>query len=94
MLRNIALGLLLGGCTSLDTTHAMLVTWHKVDNAHEVCQRLSGRVMFFKHIKGCARWSASECAIYAPDFQQEHERDKMATLGHELKHCFDGKWHQ
>lgn len=46
------------------------------------------------HYRGCSRWNrdAGICTILTPDFEI-HERNLMATLGHELKHCFDGPWH-
>jgi hypothetical protein len=33
------------------------------------------------------------CTIVAKDFATETNYREMYVLGHEVKHCFDGKWH-
>lgn len=71
----------------------MQVVWHRVNNVHSLCQRLTGRQVLFGKVRGCAIWNKQVCHIYAPDFKNIEERERMATLGHELKHCFDGQWH-
>ena len=37
--------------------------------------------------------SARVCTIYAPEPRDERDLQRMATLGHELMHCFEGNWH-
>jgi hypothetical protein len=75
------------------------VVWTRVEEPHRVCESLSGRKHFF-HIMGCSHWSEPPaqggprtCSIYAPEPRSERDLERFATLGHELKHCFDGNWH-
>ena len=49
---------------------------------------------------GAAWWDGEVCHIYAPDIKVDvvdgkkvYPRNKLDTLGHELKHCFDGPFH-
>lgn len=75
------------------------VVWNRVEDPHRVCESLSGRKHFF-NILGCSHWSGPAvdggprvCAIYAPEPRNERDLQRFATLGHELKHCLDGNWH-
>jgi hypothetical protein len=75
------------------------VVWNRVEEPHQVCESLSGRKHFF-HILGCSQWSEPNaqggpriCSIHAPEPRNERDLERFATLGHELKHCFDGNWH-
>ena len=47
------------------------------------------------HLDGCARWSKdrTSCEIYvtAPEYANDFAR--MATIGHEVWHCFRGRFH-
>jgi hypothetical protein len=74
------------------------VVWTRLDDPQAVCEGLSGRREFFK-ILGCSKWNevrpdgSRVCSIYAPPPRDERDLQRMATLGHELMHCFDGNWH-
>ena len=74
------------------------VVWHRVDDANAACRGLSGRTQLFR-ILGCAKWNdvradgSRVCSIYAPMPRSERDTERLATLGHELMHCFDGSWH-
>ena len=75
------------------------VVWNRVDDAHQVCESLSGRKSLF-NVLGCSQWhepaaqgAPRVCAIYAPTPRNERDLQRFATLGHELMHCFDGNWH-
>jgi len=74
------------------------VVWNRVDDAHLECQALSGRTELFR-IRGCSKWNDTRadgsrvCSIYAPMPRSERDTERLATLGHELMHCFDGAWH-
>jgi hypothetical protein len=94
--------ILLSGCATTpppaDETRVAIV-WNRIDDAHRVCESLSGRKNFF-NILGCSqRIEPTEagapriCAIYAPAPRNERDMQRFATLGHELLHCFDGNWH-
>ena len=74
------------------------VRWVRVDQAeiHKVCGKQHGAgAIVLGHYRGCSTWNrdAGVCTIWAPDFPEVKQRELMATLGHELKHCFDGPWH-
>jgi len=92
----------LSGCAATpppaDETRVAIV-WNRIDDAHRVCESLSGRKNFF-NILGCsqriepvAAGAPRICAIYAPAPRNERDMQRFATLGHELLHCFDGNWH-
>jgi len=74
------------------------VVWNRVDDVQAVCQRLAGRKEVFA-IRGCSTWADGfrsgerVCNIYVPAPKSEMDTQKLATLGHELMHCFDGNWH-
>jgi len=75
------------------------IVWNMVDDAHQLCEGLSGRKEFFQ-ILGCSKWieptqkgGTRTCAIYAPRPKDERDTQRFATLGHEMMHCFEGNWH-
>jgi len=74
------------------------VVWERVDDVQGTCQKVSGRPELFK-LRGCSTWTATDstgqriCSIYAPAPASERDTQALATLGHELLHCFDGHWH-
>ena len=95
----ISLWLLLSACAATPASDNVAVVWNRVEEPQRVCESLSGRKNLF-HILGCSHWSgpATEggprvCSIYAPEPRHERDFERFATLGHELKHCFDGNWH-
>jgi hypothetical protein len=85
---------LLVGCASYDApvkaevgSRSTWVTWTVVENIDDVCRRIG--VGFEREIKACARWNTSftRCDIFT-------DRDTThGVLGHELRHCFDGHFH-
>jgi hypothetical protein len=90
---------LLPACVSKPDSDKVAVVWNRTEEPHRVCESLSGRKNFF-HILGCSQWSEPAapggpriCSIYAPEPRNERDLQRFATLGHELKHCLDGNWH-
>jgi starvation-inducible outer membrane lipoprotein len=79
-----SLVLLVSGCTSIPNTK--LISWEKLpkDKLVQVCQTKNNR------ISGCARISFDICRIYT----WEDDPDENELLGHELKHCFLGRYHK
>jgi hypothetical protein len=90
---------LLPACASTPDSDKVAVVWNRTEEPHRVCESLSGRKQFF-NILGCSQWSEPGapggpriCSIHAPEPRNERDLERFATLGHELKHCFDGNWH-
>lgn len=74
------------------------VVWNRVDDPQAACEGASGRREMFR-VLGCSKWNdvrrdgSRVCSIYAPMPRSERDTERLATLGHELMHCFDGSWH-
>lgn len=65
------------------------VTWLAVENTTSKCKELFPEVMnqhFF--IPACAGWSKTECIIVTGTITTHQ------ILGHELRHCFEGHYHE
>jgi hypothetical protein len=88
--------LLLTACSTVKDESAVQVVWQKVDDPNEACREVSGRRELFR-IAGCSKWSEAggqrTCTIYASTPRDERDKERFATLGHELMHCTDGAWH-
>ena len=91
---------LLAGCATAEPPRGgrIDVVWHRVDDPQAACQNASKRVELFR-VLGCSKWNDVQadgsriCSIYAPMPRSERDTERLATLGHELMHCFDGSWH-
>ena len=88
----IAACIALTGCaaTTKFPTESGTVQWHKVTHSQmqEACTdgNIHSKILFT--VRACYRMENSVCHIYAED-GKEH----LEELGHELKHCFDGYFH-
>ena len=71
-------------------TNQTLVTWRRVSNVMEECNAESTRLSVAK-IKppfiACSFWTKKTCLIITNKNTTQH------SLGHELRHCFQGDWH-
>ena len=58
-----------------------------------ICEVISN--MPGTHQRGCSRWSKdkSSCEIYVTAPRSVEDRDRFATIGHEVWHCFRGHFH-
>jgi hypothetical protein len=68
----------------------MSITWLPVDNVQKVCDaesRKRGGQGFGFSIQACSFWEGSSCTIVTS------RRPNMHTLGHEMRHCYQGNWH-
>lgn len=106
MWRSAFVALLLGGCATTSPDEVR-VRWTRVsqDEVHHLCIQYQGHsptVIGSNHACAIYNRDAGYCRIYATDFKgrlgmdsatDRQERALMASLGHELKHCFDGPWH-
>lgn len=75
-------------------TKKTTVEWYAVSNLQEVCEsegkQYNGHNYGYK-VDGCSHWHRSvfgdSCVIYT------HLKTDFWTLGHELRHCFQGNFH-
>jgi hypothetical protein len=77
--------LILSGCAS----DGIKVMWYQLpnDELQQVCRRGMWPVV------GCAKPGPLSCHIYTLEVSREKREDLHETLGHELRHCFEGKFH-
>jgi hypothetical protein len=76
--------------SSKNFTPATLVTWRPVANPTKTCSEERSRRGFTQYggaVEACSFWDGNTCLIIT---KYVTNRD---TLGHELQHCFQGKWH-
>ena len=96
----LALALALCACATAEPPRegTVDVGWIRVDDPQAACANVSGRRELFR-VLGCSKWNdvrpdgSRVCSIYAPMPRSERDTERLATLGHELLHCFDGSWH-
>jgi hypothetical protein len=95
-MKQILLIILLTGCSTFTArpyeervTEATIVTWITVDDIQETCKNLGIKDPGpFRHLLGCVKYSKKTCRIYTEKITS------MEILGHELRHCFEGKFHE
>lgn len=93
----LMLAAILTGCAApVADTGAVSVVWHKVEPGHvwADCIRLEGRDCPAT-TKGFTIMRNGVCHVYVVDKPDGISGDDSdyGTLGHELKHCVDGKFH-
>jgi hypothetical protein len=88
--------LLLIGCSSFTAkpyeervTESTIVTWLIFDDVESECIKAGVKEPGpFKHLLGCAIYNKKVCRIVTG------KTTSMEILGHELRHCFEGKFHE
>lgn len=65
----------------------MRITWHVVDNVPQACATAFYNKPFREDVVACAVRSGIVCDVYTA------KKLDLAILGHEIRHCFDGNWH-
>ncbi len=76
--------------TNKNFTNSSLISWKRVDNPTLECSLERARRGFPKHdgqVVACSMWEQDKCLIITAKYT---DRD---TVGHEIQHCFQGKWH-
>jgi hypothetical protein len=66
------------------------VNWRPVANVQKVCEAESkkrGHAGFGYAVNACSFWEGNVCTIITS------QRPNMHSLGHEIRHCFQGNWH-
>ena len=96
-MRFVVIFLLLAACSEVDESDIIRVQWKRFANANDLARncdsRMQGATMgepFYASGKvlGCYDRLGDMCYIRT---MQDTDLD---TLGHELKHCFEGRWHE
>ena len=79
--------------TSKNITNKAVITWETTDNADKTCNEVSkkyGNGGFSYKVEACAFWFNDKnhtCRTITD------KNTTMATLGHEIRHCFQGEFH-
>ena len=76
----------------VNQSHVRLILIDK-DRISAFCETIMDRPG--DHLDGCARWSAdrTSCEIYVTAPESVNDLARMATIGHEVWHCFRGRFH-
>lgn len=91
------------GCAApaRDSIGYIKVKWHRTSDVwKEVAKYRNVDIKDSTRAVGAYFWDGEICHIFAPDVKtvrgkdgETYSRFDLDTLGHELKHCLDGKWH-
>ncbi len=77
--------------TARNYTVTSKITWIPVDNIQVTCERearIRGYPAFGYALKACTFYENDLCVIFT------EKKLNMHTLGHEVRHCFQGDWHE
>jgi uncharacterized lipoprotein YehR (DUF1307 family) len=74
--------------TARKSYEEMRITWTVVDDVVAACNTMMYKKQFNPHVKACAQRSGITCEIIT-----ERNLD-LAILGHEIRHCYEGAWHE
>ena len=72
-------------------TDKTVVIWKRVDNVQAGCNAESKRqgvATIAYRVKACSFYTKNTCTIITGKKTTQH------SLGHELRHCFQGIWHK
>lgn len=87
MIKAIVFALFLVGC-AISPNEGMIVYWHKHESRDDLHKACNARLYKDSPI-GCAQKAGNVCRIHTrTDDAELHD-----TLGHELRHCFEGAFH-
>ena len=68
----------------------VVVKWLAVSNLQQTCEAESkkrGKGGFGYAVNACSFWEGNTCTIITS------QKPTMHSLGHEVRHCFQGNWH-
>ena len=82
--------------TDKNFTNVSNIHWEQVDNIQEVCDGIrikQGLPRYGYKLEACSVWSRSfffvnTCTIFTA------RKVNMWTVGHEIRHCFQGDFHK
>ncbi len=84
----LILSLFLAGCATRG--EVVSVKWIKASSLEDVrvlCSNQGQSLRQGHSVKGCQWYASGVCMVVSMDMDFD-------TTGHEVKHCFDGKWHK
>jgi hypothetical protein len=73
--------------TAQSTYVAKRVEWIVVDNIDSACHGVTAITSGQRYL-GCAKFTATSCKVYTA------RNTTLSILGHEIRHCFEGRWHK
>lgn len=76
--------------TSKNATDTKQITWRHTDNVQKECEAESHKRKlggFGYAVNACSFWDSATCTIITA------QQATMHTLGHEVRHCFQGNFH-
>ena len=75
---------------SKNATETKQITWRHTDNVQKECEAESHKRKlggFGYAVNACSFWDSATCTIITA------QQATMHTLGHEVRHCFQGNFH-
>lgn len=66
----------------------MRITWHVVDDIVQACNTVMYKKKYNPNVVACAQRSGIVCDVYTA------RKLDLAILGHEIRHCYEGAWHE
>lgn len=76
--------------TRANYTNQSTITWRPVDDVQKACEaesRKRGFKGFGYGVQACSFFDGNQCTIITGKITNMH------SLGHEVRHCFQGNWH-
>jgi hypothetical protein len=76
--------------TSNNYTTQSTITWRPVDDVQKACEaesRKRGFKGFGYGVQACSFFDGNQCTIITG------KQTTMHSVGHEVRHCFQGNWH-
>jgi hypothetical protein len=77
--------------TNANLVEKTSITWRTVDDVQTECEKESrsrGYGGFGFSIQACSFFDKTTCTIITS------KKTTMHTIGHEVRHCFQGNWHK
>lgn len=68
----------------------LTITWLPVDNVQKACEAENKKRGFKPYgfaVQACSFWEGKTCTIITS------KNPNMHSLGHEMRHCYQGNWH-
>ena len=85
----------IAGCAAIPSGgREVTIVWHRTKShadADAICRRLLTNAPN-QRIRGCSWDEGKICHIVSPEIRFVTDYKGQETLGHEVKHCFDGEW--